>query len=201
MHWSLRQHKHSRHYSDPNHIHVGVSQVPQGGVTPFALVQDSAADVVCILDENIRGASELALHPLTNTQTVAISPAGLEAFLSSVGRPVTYVDLAAEPAINADNPPDLKHLLDSARPYADSASASAQPAQIVIHWHAGVLVLAVSPLLLLPLLRWALWVTSAFTSLMVPPSNTQFLSGNVLIEWLHVSPRQRMASWELMPLQ
>lgn len=108
----------------PDEMLGSVLQVPLGSVTPFALVRPEAGNVVLLLDDKLRGCSQLALHPLINTQTLAIPPADFEKFLSSIQREPTYVDLTADPPINKDNPPDLKPHLDSAEPYAAAKEAA-----------------------------------------------------------------------------
>mmetsp|Transcript_4729 Transcript_4729/g.11812 ORF Transcript_4729/g.11812 Transcript_4729/m.11812 type:complete len:289 (+) Transcript_4729:156-1022(+) len=112
----------------PDEMLGSVLQVPLGSVTPFALVAPAASNVVLLLDDKLRGCAQLALHPLVNTQTVAIPPTDLDKFLTSIGRQPAYVDLTAEPPINADNPPDLKPHLDSAAPYAEAKDAAAPDA-------------------------------------------------------------------------
>ena len=45
-----------------------------------------------------------------------------------VGREVVYVDLAADPPINAENPPDLKVHADSAAPFLNGSAEDANSA-------------------------------------------------------------------------
>jgi len=113
----------------PDEMLGTVLQVAAGSVTPFAVWQPAAAGVLLLLDEKLRGAGPLALHPLTNTRTVAVPASGLEAFLRSIGREPVYVDLEADPVIDKDNAPDLKHHVDGVEPYGgDAAGAAAPPA-------------------------------------------------------------------------
>lgn len=56
-------------------------QVPLGSVTPLALVQESASKVVLLVDQKVKSATTLGLHPLINTKTLALTPADLETFL------------------------------------------------------------------------------------------------------------------------
>ena len=56
-------------------------QVQPGSVTPLAVVQPTASAVVLLLDKKLKGKERLLVHPMINTSTIAISSAGLEAFL------------------------------------------------------------------------------------------------------------------------
>ncbi len=63
-------------------------QVPLGSVTPLAVANPSAKDVVLLLDANIQKQapdSTLFVHPLVNTQSLGLTPAALDAALRSVG--------------------------------------------------------------------------------------------------------------------
>ena len=55
--------------------------VPLGSATPLALANPSASGVVLLLDARFQQQQHLWVHPLTNTATTVITPAGLEAFL------------------------------------------------------------------------------------------------------------------------
>lgn len=59
-------------------------QVGPGSVTPLALVQPTASRVVLVLDEHLRGADALLVHPLRNDRTVVLHSNELEAFLEYV---------------------------------------------------------------------------------------------------------------------
>ena len=92
--------------------------VAPGCVTPLALANaDSARDVVLLLDARMRDQDRVVVHPLTNTASTALAPAGLEQFLRALGREVRYVDFAADPVVNKDNPPDLKAFVESFAPH------------------------------------------------------------------------------------
>lgn len=92
--------------------------VAPGCVTPLALANaDSARDVVLLLDAQLRAQDRVLVHPLTNTASTALAPAGLEQFLRALGREVRYVDFAADPVVNKDNPPDLKAFVESFAPH------------------------------------------------------------------------------------
>lgn len=56
-------------------------QVPLGSVTPLAACQPSAAGVALLLDAKLQGQPRIFVHPLDNTATCVLSPAGLEAYL------------------------------------------------------------------------------------------------------------------------
>ena len=67
--------------------------VEPGSVTPFGVVNDRAGRVTVVLDEALMAASLLNFHPLVNTATTAISPAGLLAFLAATAHPPRVVAL------------------------------------------------------------------------------------------------------------
>lgn len=111
----------------PEELIGQVLQVPLGSVTPLALANSSAADVGLLLDEKLKAAERIFVHPLVNTSSIAVSPAMLDAAIRAIGREPVYADLEVEPKIDRDNPPDLKHIADAAKPYqsaVDGADAS-----------------------------------------------------------------------------
>jgi len=67
--------------------------VPAGSVTPFALINDVAHRVTCVLDAAFLGADLVNFHPLENTATTSVTPAGLKAFLAATGHPPVVIDL------------------------------------------------------------------------------------------------------------
>jgi len=69
--------------------------VVPGAVSPLALVND--ADHLCevVIDRNILSYDLVNFHPLDNSMTVTMSPAGLQAFLTKTGHPPILVDLDA----------------------------------------------------------------------------------------------------------
>eukprot|EP01026_Neomeris_dumetosa_P053263 TRINITY_DN47543_c0_g1_i2.p2 TRINITY_DN47543_c0_g1~~TRINITY_DN47543_c0_g1_i2.p2 ORF type:complete len:348 (-),score=46.19 TRINITY_DN47543_c0_g1_i2:264-1307(-) len=93
-----------------------VLKVPKGSVTPLAVCQDSAKDVILLLDQKLKAEEKIIVHPLTNSASVVISSTELELILRSFGRDVNYVDLELEPKFSKDNPGDLKHLADAVTP-------------------------------------------------------------------------------------
>ena len=52
-----------------------------GSVTPFGVINDTDGQVTVILDKGLLAFDVLNFHPLTNTATTQISPAGLQTFL------------------------------------------------------------------------------------------------------------------------
>jgi Ala-tRNA(Pro) deacylase len=67
--------------------------VGAGAVTPFAVINDHAGEVTVILDQELLSRDRINLHPLENTATTGIAPAGLIRFLEAVGHPPQIVDL------------------------------------------------------------------------------------------------------------
>lgn len=67
--------------------------VEPGSVTPFALINDHAARVTIVLDEEMLAWPLLNFHPLANTATTAITPEGLLAFIRSCGREAAIATL------------------------------------------------------------------------------------------------------------
>lgn len=95
---------------------VSILGVGPGGVTPLAVAHPTGTDVVLLLDTKIRDVPAVYVHPMQNTASLPMTSAELEAFLASLNRTPVWVDLEAEPKIDRDNPPDLKHIADAARP-------------------------------------------------------------------------------------
>jgi hypothetical protein len=90
--------------------------VPLGSVTPLALAHPAASNVVLLLDAKLKDQTAIAVHPLVNTTSTVLSPAGLETYLRSIGREPVYVDLEREAMVGPDNPGDLKPVADVAVP-------------------------------------------------------------------------------------
>jgi Ala-tRNA(Pro) deacylase len=73
--------------------------VEPGSVTPFAVINDKAAQVTVILDAAMMANEALNFHPLVNTGTTTISRAGLIKFLEATGhQPRIEAVAAAAPA-------------------------------------------------------------------------------------------------------
>jgi Ala-tRNA(Pro) deacylase len=68
--------------------------VEPGSVTPFALVNASAAAVTVVLDAEMLMRDPLNYHPLVNTATTALAPADLLRFLAACGHRPRTLDLA-----------------------------------------------------------------------------------------------------------
>jgi Ala-tRNA(Pro) deacylase len=68
--------------------HLGVTP---GSVSPFGLIHDVHHTVRVIIDDDLRGAERLILHPNINTASVAIGAADFERFLAARGNPVKWV--------------------------------------------------------------------------------------------------------------
>jgi Ala-tRNA(Pro) deacylase len=68
--------------------------VDPGSVTPFALVNESAAAVEVVLDAEMLRHDPLNYHPLVNTATTAVSPEDLLRFLAACGHRPRTLDLA-----------------------------------------------------------------------------------------------------------
>ena len=63
-----------------------------GAVTPFAVVNDTAREVKVALERGLLECDPLHFHPLENTRTTAISPAGLLDFLEAADHSPTLID-------------------------------------------------------------------------------------------------------------
>jgi len=72
--------------------HLGV--LP-GAVTPFAVINDKERAVRLVFDQALLGFDPLNCHPLVNTRTTALSPAGLVKFLEAEGHPPLLLDFDA----------------------------------------------------------------------------------------------------------
>ena len=70
--------------------HLGVTP---GSVSPFGLINDEARRVIVMVDEDLRRAERLLLHPNINTATVTISGQDLERFLVWRGNPLKWLKL------------------------------------------------------------------------------------------------------------
>jgi Ala-tRNA(Pro) deacylase len=67
--------------------------VTPGSVSPFGLLHDASADVLVIIDRDLRNAERLIFHPNINTASVTISFADFEKFLASKPNRVRFVSL------------------------------------------------------------------------------------------------------------
>ncbi|GLI68602.1 hypothetical protein VaNZ11_013074 [Volvox africanus] len=107
----------------PEELVTSVLQVPLGSVTPLAVANPEAANVVLLLDAKILDHDSVSadggvvyVHPLVNTTSLALTPGALAAAIRALGGEPVFVDLEADPKIDRDNPPDLKALADATQP-------------------------------------------------------------------------------------
>lgn len=107
----------------PDELISSILGVSLGSVTPLAVSQPTATDVVLLLDNKLKSEScPFFVHPLTNTASLALTSQHLEAYLASLGREAVWVDLEADPKIDKENPPDLKYVADAATPIVTNDS-------------------------------------------------------------------------------
>jgi len=59
--------------------------VPPGSVTPFALINPSAAGVTVVVDKALMDFAEINCHPLENTATTRLATADLLRFIKACG--------------------------------------------------------------------------------------------------------------------
>lgn len=71
--------------------------VEPGSVTPFAVINDAAAQVRVVLDQALAQGAAVNFHPLVNSRTTTVSGAGLLAFLRATGHEPLVMDFAAHP--------------------------------------------------------------------------------------------------------
>jgi Ala-tRNA(Pro) deacylase len=69
--------------------------IQPGAVSLFALINDSAGDVSVVLDEELRKATSVNGHPLTNDSTICVSPDGVLRFLDHINHTVHWIDFTA----------------------------------------------------------------------------------------------------------
>jgi Ala-tRNA(Pro) deacylase len=67
--------------------------VPAGSVTPFALINASAAAVAVVVDEALMDFAEVNCHPLQNTATTRLATRDLLRFISACGHAPLVLDL------------------------------------------------------------------------------------------------------------
>ena len=65
-----------------------------GAVTPLSMINGAVNGVTLYLDQNLRDCTQIYMHPMVNTQTVAMSPTDLETFLTSLECSYSWVDLS-----------------------------------------------------------------------------------------------------------
>lgn len=69
--------------------------VEAGSVTLLAVANDHQRKVAICIDKDLWQHEELQCHPLVNTETVVISPQGLEEFFALLGRSFTILEVPA----------------------------------------------------------------------------------------------------------
>lgn len=67
--------------------------VTPGSVTPFALINDAGRRVRPVLDAGMLTLPLLNYHPLINTATTALTPAGLRRFIAACGHEPAVLDM------------------------------------------------------------------------------------------------------------
>jgi Ala-tRNA(Pro) deacylase len=70
--------------------HLGVRP---GSVCPFAIINDTTKAVTPVLDAEMMAQDIINFHPLLNTMTVGLRPAGLLAFYAHIGREPVILDM------------------------------------------------------------------------------------------------------------
>lgn len=60
--------------------------VVPGALTPMGLINDRDALITAVIDALLMTSAQLNFHPLVNTESMGISPAGLVSFVRSCGR-------------------------------------------------------------------------------------------------------------------
>ena len=81
-------------FASPERLHRHLAIAP-GSVSLLALVNDTARAVEFVLDRSLWEAEAVHAHPLTNTATVILAHADLEAFLRATGHVPRVIDVPA----------------------------------------------------------------------------------------------------------
>lgn len=92
-------------FGSPERLMQSLGVAP-GSVTPFAIINDAARRVTIVLDADMMRHGTLHFHPLVNTMTTAIEPAGLLDFIASCGHEPHIVDLDPVTLGPVTRPPD-----------------------------------------------------------------------------------------------
>jgi Ala-tRNA(Pro) deacylase len=71
-------------FGKPDRLEAVLGVTP-GSVTPFALINASAADVAVVVDQAILDFAEVNCHPLENTATTRLATADLIRFIKACG--------------------------------------------------------------------------------------------------------------------
>lgn len=67
--------------------------VPQGSVSPFAVLNDSENDVTVVFDNDLKRTGIVGIHPNDNTASVWLPLADLEEIIAEHGNKMVYVTL------------------------------------------------------------------------------------------------------------
>jgi Ala-tRNA(Pro) deacylase len=67
--------------------------VPAGSVTPFALINGSAAGITVVVDKALTAFAEVNCHPLVNTATTRLATDDLIRFIKACGHTPRVMDL------------------------------------------------------------------------------------------------------------
>ena len=70
--------------------HLGLIK---GAVTPLGVLNDCAADVEVLMDEDLRGRPRLGVHPCDNTETLWLSAADIEKIIKSRGNSLKFIKI------------------------------------------------------------------------------------------------------------
>jgi Ala-tRNA(Pro) deacylase len=90
--------------------------VEPGSVTPFAVVNDRAAQVTMILDANLMAHERVNFHPLVNSMTTGISREDLMRFLRATGHEPALVRLPEPPPGDCQTDPAIPSEVLNAHP-------------------------------------------------------------------------------------
>lgn len=71
----------------------GLLGVKSGALSPLAIVNDAMLEVELVIDDSLRGAVNLILHPLLNSMSVQIDSKSLVSYLKKHDREVTWCKL------------------------------------------------------------------------------------------------------------
>ena len=70
-----------------------VLAVPAGSVTPFALMNDTAARVIVVVDQALMDFAEVNCHPLENSATTTLATRDLLRFIEATGHQPAIIEL------------------------------------------------------------------------------------------------------------
>lgn len=65
----------------------------RGAVTPLGVLNECAANVEVLMDEDLRGRPRLGVHPCDNTETLWLSYADLEKIIKSCGNSLKFIKI------------------------------------------------------------------------------------------------------------